>query len=393
MPCYEDWEYEEDGNHDNGGYEYEHESYSDHNEPDQNPSEPDYHNNETDAPWDEGPEYQTGEETYEEIGGTHEHGELEYESGSEAYKYGALEYEPEELEGNEHGIYEHEQLVYDDGDEMRELKELERMIDEEGYEPQGLEYELERELDFEDGEVHQLGELEHEHQEPYELEYELGRNNTDAHYGRYEPQTLESSGVPQRAEPKPKGPGRRTHTHHYHTRTSRNIPSIVHPVSTPPAPIPLERDSPHWNQKGHVTALKSRKSTSNNRDPAPPRTTFVNSIPTPTCTHYAHPHIRNPRPNANKLHEPIELKRMFAKWGREPLEPNYGAYKPNPNKFKPGKLVYNHTRADNEAPPPDFGGGYEELGMDTEPAEPWDFRDTPSKPRYYWNERDLLQSA
>jgi hypothetical protein len=92
--------------------------------------------------------------------------------------------------------------------------------------------------------------------------------------------------------------------------------------------------------------------------------------------------------------EPIELKHLFEKWGREPLEPNHGAYKPNPNKFKPGKLVYNHMRADNEAPPPsDFGGRYEELGMDIEPAEPWDFGDTPSKPRYYWNERDLLQLA
>jgi hypothetical protein len=94
------------------------------------------------------------------------------------------------------------------------------------------------------------------------------------------------------------------------------------------------------------------------------------------------------------MRKPIELKRLFEKWDREPLEPNYGAYKPNPSMYEPGKLVYNHTRADNEAPPPpDFGGGYEELGMDTEPAKPWDFRDTPSKPRYYWNERDLLQSA
>jgi hypothetical protein len=37
MPYYEDWEYEEDGNHGNGRYdlEYEHESYSGHSEPDQ----------------------------------------------------------------------------------------------------------------------------------------------------------------------------------------------------------------------------------------------------------------------------------------------------------------------------------------------------------------------
>ena len=48
-------------NHGNGEYEYEYNSYSDHNKPDQNPPEPDYHNNKTDAPWDEGPEYQTGD--------------------------------------------------------------------------------------------------------------------------------------------------------------------------------------------------------------------------------------------------------------------------------------------------------------------------------------------
>ena len=121
---------------------------------------------------------------------------------------------------------------------------------------------------------------------------------------------------------------------------------------------------------------------------------FVTSTPTPTCTHYAHPHIHNLKPNTNELCEPIELECMFAKWGCEPLEANYGAPKPNPSKFKPRKLVYNHMRADNEAPPPpDFEGGYEELRIDTKPAEPWDFGDTPSKPRYYWNERDLLQSA
>jgi hypothetical protein len=82
---------------------------------------------------------------------------------------------------------------------------------------------------------------------------------------------------------------------------------------------------------------------------------------------------------------------MRSKWGRKPLEPNYGAYKPNPSKFKPRKIVYNHMRADNEAsPPPDFGGGYEELGMDNETPKPWDFEDTLSKPICYWNEKDII---
>ena len=132
------------GNHGNGNYEYEYNSYLDHNKPDQNPPEPNYHSNETDAPWDEGPEYQTGEEAYKEIGGTHEHRGLEYESGNEAYEHGVLEYKPEELEGNEHGVYERNHLVYNNN-ETRELEELERMVNEEGYEPQGLKYRLEHE--------------------------------------------------------------------------------------------------------------------------------------------------------------------------------------------------------------------------------------------------------
>ena len=126
----------------------------------------------------------------------------------------------------------------------------------------------------------------------------------------------------------------------------------------------------------------------------PPCATFITSIPTPTRTHYAYLHIWNLKPNTNELHEPIELERMFAQWGCEPLEPNYGAYKPNPSKFKPRKLVYNHMRADNEASlPPDFGGRYEELRMDTETPKPWDFEDTLSKPIRYWNKKDLIQEA
>ena len=272
-PAYMSYPYEDDvygyndgyGGHGNHEYD-EYESYSDHNEPDHCGFEDNNYN------------------------ADHEDGQLEDE-------------------GNE--VYELSVLVYDD-DEMRELKELERMVDEEGYKPQGL--------DFKDAEVHQLRELEHEHQVPYELEHELGHNDTDAHYGRYEPQTLESSGVPQRAEPKPKGPGRRMHAHHYHTRTLRNTPGIVHPVSTPPAPIPLECDSPHWNQKGHMTALKSGKSAPSRTHPtSPPRTTSVTSIPPPTRTHYAHPHTQNLKPNTNELCEPIELKPMFAMIGHAPL--------------------------------------------------------------------------
>ena len=344
------------GNHGNDKYEYEYNLYSDHNEPDQNPPEPNYNNNEMDAPWDEGPEYQTREETYEEIRGTHKHRELKYENGNKAYEHRELEYAPKELEGNEHGVYEHDDLVYDD-DKMCKLKELERMVNKEGYEPQGLK--------LEDGEVHQLGELKHKHQEPYEHEYELGRNNTDTHYGRYKPRMLKSSGVPQCAEPKYKGPSRHTHAHHYPTPTPRNIPSTVHSVPT------------HSCSRYHLPWVSTPSHT---HPTSPPRTMLVTNIPTPTCT--------------TKMCEPLALERMFEKWGRKPLEPDYGTYKPGYNGYKPRRLQYDRTKVDNEAsPPPNFGGGYEEFGMDTKSPEPWDFDNILSKPFHPWNEKDVIQEA
>ena len=61
--------------------------------------------------------------------------------------------------------------------------------------------------------------------------------------------------------------------------------------------------------------------------------------------------------------EPIELERMFKKWGHEPLEPDYGTYKPSHNGYKPRRLQYDRMKVDNEAsPPPDFGDRYEEFG-------------------------------
>jgi hypothetical protein len=55
---------------------------------------------------------------------------------------------------------------------------------------------------------------------------------------------------------------------------------------------------------------------------------FITNIPTPTHTHCAHPHTWNPKPDKVEMRKLIELERMFEKWDREPLEPNYGAYKP-----------------------------------------------------------------
>jgi hypothetical protein len=103
-----------------------------------------------------------------------------------------------------------------------------------------------------------------------------------------------------------------------------------------------------------------------------------------------HPHTQNHELDKDEMHELIELEHMFEKWGWEPLEPNYGVYKPTCSAFKPRKLIYDCTRIDNRAPPPDFGDGYKEFGMDTEPPKAWEFGDTPYKVPYYWNERDLI---
>ena len=58
-------------------------------------------------------------------------------------------------------------------------------------------------------------------------------NGKDTHYRKYEPQMLKSSGIPQRAELKYKGPGQHMHAHHYPTCTSYNIPNTICSVTTP----------------------------------------------------------------------------------------------------------------------------------------------------------------
>ena len=187
--------YGEDGDSEDEYYGY----YGKNNrlKPKPNPTPPEpYLQQESESEEDKGYELEGLE--YEDDEG--ERYKLEYEGDEE--ELAELGPEDEEVKVNEHGVHEHNHLVYDDS-ETRELEELERMVNEEGYEPQGLEYGL----DLENGKVYHLGELEHEPQEPYELEYKLEDRNMDAHYGTYEPRTLESSGVPQRAEPKYEGPG------------------------------------------------------------------------------------------------------------------------------------------------------------------------------------------
>jgi hypothetical protein len=187
-----------------GNYGNEHDTYSDHAKPDHYSHEDDDHGFEHEAP------------EYEVAGEVH---------GQKEIKYEVYEHEGLECEGGE--MYEHEELVY--GPEHGDVEqEYEDGIDE-----------RER-LETGNNEVYELRELEHEPQEPYELEYEPERSDSDTHYGIHEPRTLESSGVPQRAEPKYEGPGRHTHAHHYPT----------------PTHVPHPRDIPHLNQRGRTTTLK-----------------------------------------------------------------------------------------------------------------------------------------
>jgi hypothetical protein len=149
------------------------------------------------------------------------------------------------------------------------------------------------------------------------------------------------------------------------TQTHLSTPTL--PLSTP-APTSPTRATPLVSyERGHVTV-------SNHAQHVP---TFINDE-------------RKPAPTNTTSFSPPFL----AIFHNSSPSTAHESYKPSRCTFKPHQLVYNHTKADNEEPPPpDFGGGYEEFGMDTKTLEPWDFDDTPLKPPYYWNERDLIREA
>jgi hypothetical protein len=160
--------YTDYGNHGNGDYGYKDDSCSDHSEPDQykpnhTHSEPDHYIHDHD---DHGLEHEVAQ--HETTGEDHEHRELVHndeETGIDwaaghkgevkGYEHGQLKYEVNE-------IHEHSELICDD-DELLELKELKRMVNEDGYEPQGPDsryeetqeppqctYKLEHELEYSD---------------------------------------------------------------------------------------------------------------------------------------------------------------------------------------------------------------------------------------------------
>jgi hypothetical protein len=244
MPCYQDWEYEyeDDGSYGNE-YEYEDHAEYDHGDPDPEPppSEPDINE----------PEYGDATHTFEDEGpgteqahweGGHE-GEVEgYEledEGSEVDELRELEYEGDQ-------VHEHGELICDDDDKMRELKELERMIDEEGYEPQGPDFGYE------------------ETQEPpqcaYELEHKLEYSNDWA--SKYEDHE-DGNGYTYPHHLPPVSTACDDHNPHM---TTHYPTTYVHPSPLPftPTPIPLARDSPHSNQRRHVTASENHAPLFNN---------------------------------------------------------------------------------------------------------------------------------
>jgi len=285
------YEYDDNGNY---GNEYEYDSYSDHHEPDQyepdhiestyndpdhNPSEPDYHSNEAGIPWDEGPEYETGGEIYEEIEGGHEHGELvhndngiredwegDYRNGGEVYEHGEVEDEDGEQEVHEH------RLAYGD-DETRELEELERMVNEEEYEPQGLDP--------------RYDETQESHERTYELEHELGYGDDGIpeHEGLvyHNARTADRACAPQQLV--------------YHEESGEYVhPDFLPPTPSPRTPTPRGRDSLCANQRGHVT-------TSNYAEAAPEPTHANHNTHEPTRTDHSNtlPHSPVTLPEASCL--------------------------------------------------------------------------------------------
>ena len=197
MPCYQDWdykheyEYKDNGNHDNSRYEYQYDSYSNHNEPNQyepnhvksaycnsdpTSSEPDHHHHKYNNYGfiHEVPKYEVAREEYEHRElyrdeGVYKNEETGYESKRVAYVEHEelvhdtlepprpefeLEFENDKVHkltepeyhnaGLDNGVYEPhkpQELEYD-SNEVCELEELERVGNEEGYDLQGPNFSL-----------------------------------------------------------------------------------------------------------------------------------------------------------------------------------------------------------------------------------------------------------
>jgi hypothetical protein len=315
------------------------------------------------------PHYDNHEYEYVDDGNHGDDGYHEYEQYSDDNEPDTTPSEPDHYEQYD-DVRHHDDADYGDGIGWE-------------IEPEGLEYgddEMhEREPDWE---AFEREEMEHGDNGGYLHEEVQHEREVDGHYQEvpeYEDDSTyghdmlehddEDTGVftlPDRDAVEPRAPSDASYvpTYPIHIFTYPN-PHL----SPAPAPTSPTRATPLLsNQRGHVTA-------SNHAQHAP---VFNNDE-------------HEPAPADATSSSPPFLA-IFD--NNPPPSSTHSNHKTNPGKFKPHRLLYNHTKADNEAPPPpDFGGGYEEFGMDTETPEPWEFGDTPSKPPFYWNEKDLIKEA
>jgi hypothetical protein len=164
---YQDPEYTDYSNHSDEYNEYE--SYSDYAEPNHCEYEDHKYVPQEFEQGHEGAEHAVQElkELIHEGTRTEMDWEGEQEDRDEAYEHGELMYGDKEFENDEHEVHEHGDFANDDN-KMRELKELERIVNEEGYsgQPQGLNP--------------RYDEIQKPPQRAYELEHELGYSNDGA---------------------------------------------------------------------------------------------------------------------------------------------------------------------------------------------------------------------
>jgi hypothetical protein len=332
---YQDSQYEDYGNQGNENYEYEYESYLDHAEPDHwepdhTPSETEYHDYEPDP---------TPYEPYhhEEYDVVQHHDDANYGDGPDEWEtehetYEREVHEPEGFGYGESDVYEHTGLIDDDYGR--------------GHECQGPGY------DHGDGYGHD--------------DEDDTRAFAPADYDNDEPP------IPCLLDP------------------TDPIPTYVHPCFFTPAPIPRPHDFHNAYQRGHVTAPNHVQDA---------RTLARANYNARVGYDTAEPDYHNDGAIRGNDGTPIE-------WETEPMglgyrdktherEPDWEAFERASMEYgdnggylreethEPGTLEHDaHIPApanyNTSTPADDPDEWYNELGMDTEIYEPWEFEDRPT---------------
>ena len=128
------YEYVDNSKHGNGNYGYVYDTHPDPYEPyHSTPPEPDVHYNEVSTPWDEGPEYETGEEIYEETEGAEEaHEDEELKQENEGCTYEEMDYK---TEGDEYHPKDLVPYELEHGRYTRKPRELEHELEQKPQNP------------------------------------------------------------------------------------------------------------------------------------------------------------------------------------------------------------------------------------------------------------------